>query len=60
MDRNGEIREGTVGDETCAIEGCENDPTHRVVIIYSIPGTPEVDVLVCDDHKDIVRSEPLN
>lgn len=36
----------------CAVSGCLNVPTHEVVVVETIPGTPQMPTLLCDEHKD--------
>jgi hypothetical protein len=43
----------------CAV--CDNDATHEVVFSYSIPGTPNEPVPVCEEHKEgFVEVRPLS
>ena len=46
-------------DPKCAVPSCLNIPTHEVVVVESIPGTPRVPTLLCDDHKNVLVTRPL-
>src|SRR5688500_8608584 len=36
-------------DPACAVPRCLNVPTHEVVVVESIPGTPQLPTLLCDE-----------
>ena len=45
-------------DPECAVSSCLGVPTHEVVVVERIPGTPEVPILLCDAHKDTFITRP--
>lgn len=47
-------------DPVCGVSACLNTPTHEVVIVESIAGTPQIPILLCDDHKDAFVFRPIS
>ena len=43
----------------CAVSGCLAFPTHEVVVVETIPGMPQMPILLCDEHKNIFVSQPI-